>query len=1114
MGFGSFFTSFANSFVQFYGAAMQRNWARADAEEARLKTLAAQQEQRAHDAEQADLDRKAADRRAIEQSLYPTINLMAQRGMYVDAVKVAVAGADVMQDQTALAALEKAGADFARMLAENREEEKWLARVTAGRDTKGYGDTIIQSTHLLRTTDTNYYKLDDSGQVDEQGEPVMQWVPRTDIPNAEQQSLQAWLPRLNLELDAHGKLTEEQKQNIRDRFMFQSAAPFQNVVVPETDEPAEKGAVGEVWDTAVDAVNSLANQGIHMVRKHMPGIAGTGPTGTEPTPTPPRAHPTPDQPPPGRPGTLGPWGPSPRGPDGLDWDLSAVEAPAPAAGSLESISDRIIGGTGSGAARSTPRPAAPARPLDIPGAARGTPPLSSLGAELDRLDPFAPAGDGALAGETSPYPVTSRQADRLDTREFNRTVGQRAPQIPALYPGTSQQQDGSQSVRRAALEGSPVAPSAPDIAAEAARPLEQSRIDDLLTSGYARGGTGPSFRGQPAPAPGVDHAAQADREMRVDSLLRRLDATDTSPARADFRLDEPTPAAAAPIPEAASLPAPQPPARPAPALQPGQSVTAPVAPAMGSIDELAQEAERRAQTPQVARGTTQGAPATVPATPTPTLAPMGAQALPRVTLPPRRSDPLEAIFGPLPGTTAARQQQREADEAVALEQPGQPGRERRAPARQSPGLTLVQPDEEGEEEPEQQLQVAAMGSERPDQWTPPPPRDAVPPGATGRAGPRDATPPSVTMPGAPRDAVYPSPTGLAPPRDAPVGTTTTTAPRDAPPRSVDGLLNMVERGQEQTRPVVRTAPQMPFLQPPSPPFGPDIPSPLDASRDLVEGVRDALRPRTASIGEVPPVRRSVDFDEAGNRWRTSPIGEVPRQEGDVKTHTVSPGETLSQLARRYNTSVQALARANDIQNPDLIFPGQSLSIPGPGPEIQPPRDRAALQDTATQEAMDLIRRYEIPGGKLEERWLKPYLDYAGFPTIGIGHLLEKKQYANEAEANLGRWKTLTMREAEDLYRKDVEERLVPIMEAFPEVNDPRLIAMLTSLSFNIGQGDPGVRGGLFGTAAQHLRDLVERNASVDEIRQEFLTFNQVAGKLDPNILARRQHEINFWLGGR
>ncbi|WP_246137356.1 LysM peptidoglycan-binding domain-containing protein [Myxococcus llanfairpwllgwyngyllgogerychwyrndrobwllllantysiliogogogochensis] len=44
-------------------------------------------------------------------------------------------------------------------------------------------------------------------------------------------------------------------------------------------------------------------------------------------------------------------------------------------------------------------------------------------------------------------------------------------------------------------------------------------------------------------------------------------------------------------------------------------------------------------------------------------------------------------------------------------------------------------------------------------------------------------------------------------------------------------------------------------------------------------------------------------------------------------HPIQRGETLSQLANRYQTSVQALAKANNIQNPDLIIAGKSLRIP-------------------------------------------------------------------------------------------------------------------------------------------------------------------------------------------
>jgi len=47
-------------------------------------------------------------------------------------------------------------------------------------------------------------------------------------------------------------------------------------------------------------------------------------------------------------------------------------------------------------------------------------------------------------------------------------------------------------------------------------------------------------------------------------------------------------------------------------------------------------------------------------------------------------------------------------------------------------------------------------------------------------------------------------------------------------------------------------------------------------------------------------------------------------------HTVRPGETLSQIARKYGTSAQAIARLNGLPNSYLIYPGQRLRIPGRG----------------------------------------------------------------------------------------------------------------------------------------------------------------------------------------
>ncbi|MBU0493102.1 MAG: LysM peptidoglycan-binding domain-containing protein [Chloroflexi bacterium] len=45
------------------------------------------------------------------------------------------------------------------------------------------------------------------------------------------------------------------------------------------------------------------------------------------------------------------------------------------------------------------------------------------------------------------------------------------------------------------------------------------------------------------------------------------------------------------------------------------------------------------------------------------------------------------------------------------------------------------------------------------------------------------------------------------------------------------------------------------------------------------------------------------------------------------TYVVKPGDTLSAIALRYGTTSMALAMANNLSNPSLIFPGQVLIIP-------------------------------------------------------------------------------------------------------------------------------------------------------------------------------------------
>lgn len=54
------------------------------------------------------------------------------------------------------------------------------------------------------------------------------------------------------------------------------------------------------------------------------------------------------------------------------------------------------------------------------------------------------------------------------------------------------------------------------------------------------------------------------------------------------------------------------------------------------------------------------------------------------------------------------------------------------------------------------------------------------------------------------------------------------------------------------------------------------------------------------------------------------------------SYRIQSGDTLSALARRFGTTVQALARANNIQNVDLIYAGAQLQIPGRSDSFQRP----------------------------------------------------------------------------------------------------------------------------------------------------------------------------------
>lgn len=87
------------------------------------------------------------------------------------------------------------------------------------------------------------------------------------------------------------------------------------------------------------------------------------------------------------------------------------------------------------------------------------------------------------------------------------------------------------------------------------------------------------------------------------------------------------------------------------------------------------------------------------------------------------------------------------------------------------------------------------------------------------------------------------------------------------------------------------------------------------------------------------------------------------------THVVSRGENLTLIARRYRTTPRAIAAANDLKNPSLLFAGQSLLIPSgggpPAPGAQPVASRTTTHVVARGENLTKIAvRYRTTVGAL------------------------------------------------------------------------------------------------------------------------------------------------------
>lgn len=148
--------------------------------------------------------------------------------------------------------------------------------------------------------------------------------------------------------------------------------------------------------------------------------------------------------------------------------------------------------------------------------------------------------------------------------------------------------------------------------------------------------------------------------------------------------------------------------------------------------------------------------------------------------------------------------------------------------------------------------------------------------------------------------------------------------------ALDALTPTAEAGQVRV-PIVVLSPT-PSATPTPIPTPTPTPEPTPATHVVRPG--ETLT-RISELYDVP-VSVIVELNgisdpnnlEVGQQLRLPEGTEVPEQEDAPGPYTVQPGDTLSEIAVRFGVTINDLMAANGISDPNNIYQGQVLRIPG------------------------------------------------------------------------------------------------------------------------------------------------------------------------------------------
>ena len=124
---------------------------------------------------------------------------------------------------------------------------------------------------------------------------------------------------------------------------------------------------------------------------------------------------------------------------------------------------------------------------------------------------------------------------------------------------------------------------------------------------------------------------------------------------------------------------------------------------------------------------------------------------------------------------------------------------------------------------------------------------------------------------------------------------------------------------------------------------------------------------------------------------------------ETKTYTVKPGDTLSEIAETYNTTVEKLAKLNNIKNVDLIFIDQVLVIDGEAPVAETTTTEAPVAEVEETPAVAetvVEETYEAPAPAVAESYSAPAAteSYSAPAATVSGSEAEAKEWIAQKES--------------------------------------------------------------------------------------------------------------------